>query len=269
MGNTRSCAALETVAGRIWRGLWWPSATRRRALIFTCLNMLETPRLCPRPAAIIGFAPWGLSVRLSKDALIGRIFLPVPSMIVAGASWGGFYAIYSGGGVNALATWKEINDGKRHLHIGLRPGDPIDELSKRNPSLLTGCAITFAFFPAKTRRPPAGSPHHFVDGIMARTAAEHREWEIYPVSHGKSIFRDPNTTVCLSSFYDDWAERLTDLAQTEDCDRAWRRIRFLRVVMHLHSRLQGPSRGRNRLLVSPCTVGLLDGHGASDHCGGD
>jgi len=92
--------------------------------------------------------------------------------------------------------------------IGLGPGDP-ELMSVKAHRLLTG-AQHVAFFRKPGRR---GQARTIVDGIMAETAVEHAME--YPVTT-EIHFSDPEYNRLLSAFYDDWADRLTDLAQTED-----------------------------------------------------
>ncbi len=116
--------------------------------------------------------------------------------------------------------------------IGLGPGDP-ELMSVKAHRLLTG-AQHVAFFRKPGRR---GQARTIVDGIMAETAVEHAME--YPVTT-EIHFSDPEYNRLLSAFYDDWADRLTDLAQTEDvivlCEGD---PFFYGSFMHLHSRLQG------------------------------
>ena len=118
--------------------------------------------------------------------------------------------------------------------IGLGPGDP-ELMSVKAHRLLTG-AQHVAFFRKPGRR---GQARTIVDGIMAETAVEHAME--YPVTT-EIHFSDPEYNRLLSAFYDDWADRLTDLAQSEDvivlCEGD---PFFYGSFMHLHSRLQGLS----------------------------
>ena len=90
--------------------------------------------------------------------------------------------------------------------IGLGPGDP-ELMSVKAHRLLTG-AQHVAFFRKPGRR---GQARTIVDGIMAETAVEHAME--YPVTT-EIHFSDPEYNRLLSAFYDDWADRLTDLAQS-------------------------------------------------------
>lgn len=138
--------------------------------------------------------------------------------------------------------------------IGLGPGDP-ELMSVKAHRLLTG-AQHVAFFRKPGRR---GQARTIVDGIMAETAVEHAME--YPVTT-EIHFSDPEYNRLLSAFYDDWADRLTDLAQTEDvivlCEGD---PFFYGSFMHLHSRLQG----RAEVEIVPGITGMSGCWTATGH----
>lgn len=116
--------------------------------------------------------------------------------------------------------------------VGLGPGDP--ELISLKAYRLLSTAQDVAFFRKKGR---AGQARKIVDGMLPDSATEHAME--YPVTT-EIHFSDPEYNRLLAAFYDDWADRLTDLAQSRDvvvlCEGD---PFFYGSFMHLHTRLQG------------------------------
>lgn len=116
--------------------------------------------------------------------------------------------------------------------VGLGPGDP--ELMSVKAFRLIGAADHIAYFRKKGR---AGRARATVEGMMAEGVTEHAME--YPVTIEIPV-SDPEYNRLLSVFYDDWADRLTELSKTDDvvvlCEGD---PFFFGSFMHLHTRLQG------------------------------
>jgi precorrin-2/cobalt-factor-2 C20-methyltransferase len=120
----------------------------------------------------------------------------------------------------------------RIVCAGLGPGDP-DLMSVRSDRAIRS-ASHVAYF-RKQGRP--GQARRIVEGMLAPHAVE------YPMEYPVTTelpFDSPAYIHCLASFYDDWAKRLADLAQTQDvlvlCEGD---PFFYGSFMHLYTRLQG------------------------------
>jgi precorrin-2/cobalt-factor-2 C20-methyltransferase len=96
----------------------------------------------------------------------------------------------------------------RIICAGLGPGDP-DLISVRADRAIRG-ARHLAFFRKAGRR---GQARQIVDGMLAPGVTEHAME--YPVTT-ELPFDSPDYRAALSAFYDDWTERLVDLAGGED-----------------------------------------------------
>ena len=123
--------------------------------------------------------------------------------------------------------------------IGLGPGDP-DLMSVRAHRHLTS-ARTVAYFRKAGR---AGQARQIVQGLIPEGA---RELAMeYPVTTEIAV-EDPAYNAALAAFYDDWAARLHQAAETSDvvvlCEGD---PFFFGSFMHLHSRLP-----RDRVEVVP------------------
>ncbi len=129
--------------------------------------------------------------------------------------------------------------------IGLGPGDP-DLMSLRAHRLLTGAAQV-AYFRKPGRK---GQARRIVEGMLAEGAQEHPME--YPVTT-EIAFDSPEYNRLLAGFYDDWADRLAALAQTQDvivlCEGD---PFFYGSFMHLHTRLQT----RARVEITPGITGM-------------
>ncbi|MCB1381666.1 MAG: precorrin-2 C(20)-methyltransferase [Notoacmeibacter sp.] len=130
--------------------------------------------------------------------------------------------------------------------VGLGPGDP--ELMSVRADRLVRTARHVAFFRKAGRR---GQARAIVDGMLAGDATEHPME--YPVTT-EIPFTDPEYNRLLSAFYDSWASRLAELAESgEDvlvlCEGD---PFFYGSFMHLHSRLQG----RAEVEVVPGITGM-------------
>lgn len=115
---------------------------------------------------------------------------------------------------------------------GLGPGDP--DLMSLRAARAIGAARHVAYF-RKLGRP--GQARRIVEGMLAPDAIE------YPMEYPVTTelpFDSPEYNDALAGFYDDWADRLALLAQTDDvlvlCEGD---PFFYGSFMHLHSRLQG------------------------------
>ena len=132
------------------------------------------------------------------------------------------------------------------LCAGLGPGDP-DLMSVRADRAIRG-ARHVAYFRKKGR---PGQARRIVEGMLAAGVAEYPME--YPVTT-ELAFDSPAYIACLAAFYDDWAERLANLARTEDvvvlCEGD---PFFYGSFMHLHTRLQG----RARVEVIPGIPGMV------------
>ena len=96
-----------------------------------------------------------------------------------------------------------------------------------------------------------GQARRIVDGMLAPDAVE------YPMEYPVTTelpFDSPEYIHCLATFYDDWAQRLATLAQTEDvlvlCEGD---PFFYGSFMHLYTRLQG----RAQVDVIPGIPGMV------------
>ena len=115
---------------------------------------------------------------------------------------------------------------------GLGPGDP-DLMSLRAHRAVTS-ATQVAYFRKAGR---AGQARRIVTGLLRADAVEHAME--YPVTT-ELPFDGPEYNDALARFYDDWAERLREVAQTSDvvvlCEGD---PFFYGSFMHLYSRLSG------------------------------
>lgn len=120
----------------------------------------------------------------------------------------------------------------RILCAGLGPGDP-DLMSVRSDRAIRA-ARHVAYFRKKGR---PGQARRIVDGMLAPDAVEYPME--YPVTTELPC-DSPEYILCLATFYDDWANRLTELSQAQDvlvlCEGD---PFFYGSFMHLHIRLQG------------------------------
>jgi precorrin-2/cobalt-factor-2 C20-methyltransferase len=120
----------------------------------------------------------------------------------------------------------------RIICCGLGPGDP-DLMSVRAAREVRN-ARHVAYFRKKGR---PGHARRIVEGMLAEGA---REYPMeYPVTT-EIAFDDGEYLHLLANFYDEWAERLAQLAESEDvvvlCEGD---PYFYGSFMHLHTRLQG------------------------------
>lgn len=120
----------------------------------------------------------------------------------------------------------------RIICCGLGPGDP-DLMSVRAAREVQN-ARHVAYFRKKGR---SGQARRIVEGMLARGV---REYPMeYPVTT-EVAFDDPEYLHLLATFYDEWAERLAGLAESDDvvvlCEGD---PYFYGSFMHLHTRLQG------------------------------
>lgn len=115
---------------------------------------------------------------------------------------------------------------------GLGPGDP-DLISVKSDRLIRA-ATHVAYFRKAGR---AGQARRIVEGMLAQGVTEYAME--YPVTT-ELPFDSPEYNDALARFYDNWADRLALLAQTEDvivlCEGD---PLFYGSFMHLHTRLQG------------------------------
>ncbi|MGB5868881.1 MAG: precorrin-2 C(20)-methyltransferase [Albidovulum sp.] len=116
--------------------------------------------------------------------------------------------------------------------VGLGPGDP-DLMSVRADRLVRA-ATHVAHFRKAGRN---GQARRIVDGMLAAGATEYpMEYPVTTEIH----FSDPEYNRQLAGFYDEWADKLAHLAETETvivlCEGD---PFFYGSFMHLHSRLQG------------------------------
>ncbi|UWR61542.1 precorrin-2 C(20)-methyltransferase [Phaeobacter inhibens] len=115
---------------------------------------------------------------------------------------------------------------------GLGPGDP-DLMSVRSHRMITG-ARHIAYFRKAGRK---GQARAIVEGMLAEGVTEHAME--YPVTT-EIHFSDPEYNRVLSAFYDQWADTLAEIAQTEDVVVLCEGDPFLYgSYMHLYTRLQG------------------------------
>lgn len=119
----------------------------------------------------------------------------------------------------------------RIICAGLGPGDP-DLITLRAARAIATCRQV-AYFRKAGR---AGQARRIVEGMLAPGATE------YPMEYPVTTelpFDSPEYTSLLAHFYDDWANRLAEIAKTEDvlvlCEGD---PFFYGSFMHLQSRLQ-------------------------------
>ena len=128
---------------------------------------------------------------------------------------------------------------------GLGPGDP-DLISVKSDRLIRA-ARHVAYFRKAGR---AGQARRIVDGMLAADVTEYAME--YPVTT-ELPFDGPEYNAALAGFYDDWAARLADLAQSRDvvvlCEGD---PFFYGSFMHLQTRLQG----RAEVEVVPGITGM-------------
>jgi precorrin-2/cobalt-factor-2 C20-methyltransferase len=134
----------------------------------------------------------------------------------------------------------------RIVCAGLGPGDP-DLMSVRSDRAIRSAGHV-AYFRKKGR---PGQARRMVEGMLAPHAVE------YPMEYPVTTelpFDSPEYIHCLATFYDDWAERLVTLAQTQDvlvlCEGD---PFFYGSFMHLYTRLQG----RAQVDVIPGIPGMV------------
>ena len=120
----------------------------------------------------------------------------------------------------------------RVICAGLGPGDP--DLMSLRAARAIGAARHVAYF-RKAGKP--GQARRIVNGMLADGVVEYAME--YPVTT-ELPFDSPEYRDALARFYDDWADRLAEVAQTDDvlvlCEGD---PFFYGSFMHLHSRLQG------------------------------
>lgn len=120
----------------------------------------------------------------------------------------------------------------RIICCGLGPGDP-DLMSVRADREVRA-AKHVAYFRKRGR---AGQARRIVEGMLAENVCEYPME--YPVTT-EIAFDSPDYIRLLSGFYDEWAERLAQLARATDvvvlCEGD---PYFYGSFMHLHARLQG------------------------------
>ncbi|MCJ8333791.1 MAG: precorrin-2 C(20)-methyltransferase [Epibacterium sp.] len=115
---------------------------------------------------------------------------------------------------------------------GLGPGDP-ELMSVKSYRALQG-AKHIAYFRKAGRR---GQARAIVDDLLPQDVIEHAME--YPVTT-EIHFSDPEYNRILSEFYDQWADTLTEIAQTEDVVVPCEGDPFLYgSFMHLYTRLKG------------------------------
>jgi precorrin-2/cobalt-factor-2 C20-methyltransferase len=120
----------------------------------------------------------------------------------------------------------------RIICCGLGPGDP-DLISVRADREIRA-ASNIAYFRKKGR---PGQARRIVEGLLAQNV---REYPMeYPVTT-ELAFDSPEYVSLLGRFYDEWAERLAEIAREADivvlCEGD---PYFYGSFMHLHARLQG------------------------------
>ncbi len=137
---------------------------------------------------------------------------------------------------------------------GLGPGDP-DLMSVRSYRAIQS-ARHVAFFRKAGRK---GQARTLVDGLLPQDATEHAME--YPVTT-EIHFSDPEYNRQLSAFYDQWAETLTEITQSEDVVVLCEGDPFLYgSFMHLYTRLQG----RAEVEVIPGITGMSGCWTATGH----
>ena len=128
---------------------------------------------------------------------------------------------------------------------GLGPGDP-ELMSVKSYRALQG-AKHIAYFRKAGRR---GQARAIVDDLLPQDVIEHAME--YPVTT-EIHFSDPEYNRILSEFYDQWADTLTEIAQTEDVVVPCEGDPFLYgSFMHLYTRLKG----RAEVEVIPGITGM-------------
>jgi precorrin-2/cobalt-factor-2 C20-methyltransferase len=120
----------------------------------------------------------------------------------------------------------------RIICCGLGPGDP--ELMSVRSDREVRAARHVAYFRKKGH---VGEARRIVEGLLTKDARE------YPMEYPLTTeiaFDSPDYVRALSAFYDEWTERLAQLAQADDvvvlCEGD---PYFYGSFMHLHTRLQG------------------------------
>ena len=120
----------------------------------------------------------------------------------------------------------------RIICTGLGPGDP-DLMSVKSDRRIRAAAHV-ASIPKPGRE---GQPRRIVTGMLSEGVTEYAME--YPVTT-ELPFDSPEYNDALARFYDDWADRLAKLAETEEvivlCEGD---PLFYGSFMHLHTRLQG------------------------------
>ncbi|MEO5614277.1 MAG: precorrin-2 C(20)-methyltransferase [Cypionkella sp.] len=128
---------------------------------------------------------------------------------------------------------------------GLGPGDP-DLISVKSDRLIRAAAHV-AYFRKAGR---AGQARQIVQGMLAADVTEYAME--YPVTT-EMPFASPEYNDALARFYDDWADRLAIVAETQNvivlCEGD---PFFYGSFMHLHTRLQG----RAEIEVIPGITGM-------------
>jgi precorrin-2/cobalt-factor-2 C20-methyltransferase len=134
----------------------------------------------------------------------------------------------------------------RILCAGLGPGDP-DLMSVRSDRAIRATGH-LAYFRKKGR---PGQARRIVEGMLALGVVE------YPMEYPVTTelpFDSPEYIHCLATFYDQWAKRLAEMAQTKDvlvlCEGD---PFFYGSFMHLYTRLQG----RAEVKVIPGIPGMV------------
>ncbi len=150
-----------------------------------------------------------------------------------------------GAGAVAMAKATAGHNGGRVICTGLGPGDP-DLMSIRSDRLIRG-ARHVAYFRKPGRQ---GQARRIVEGMLAEGVVEHAME--YPVTT-EIPFGEPEYNRLLAEFYDDWANRLAELAVSEEvvvlCEGD---PFFYGSFMHLYTRL----RGRVPVEVVPGITGM-------------
>jgi precorrin-2/cobalt-factor-2 C20-methyltransferase len=115
---------------------------------------------------------------------------------------------------------------------GLGPGDP-DLMSLRSYRAIQG-ARHIAYF---RKAGYEGQARRLVNGMMPEGVAEYpMEYPVTTEIH----FSDPEYNRVMAAFYDDWADRLAEMAQIDDVVVLCEGDPFLYgSFMHLHTRLAG------------------------------
>ena len=128
---------------------------------------------------------------------------------------------------------------------GLGPGDP--ELMSVKSQRAIASARHVAYFRKAGRK---GQARAIVDDLLPKGVQEHAME--YPVTT-EIHFSEPEYNRILSQFYDDWADRLEQITQSDDVVVLCEGDPFLYgSFMHLHSRLQG----RDEVEIIPGITGM-------------